>query len=285
MIPPFFLHRPTSVEEASGLLAEHGEEAKILAGGSELVLLFKMGLAATKHVIDIKAIAGINRIEFHEEARLLSVGALATHRMLETSDVVRKKFPILARMERSVANVRIRNVGTLAGNLCFAEPHADPGALLLALDASVVARSDRGERTLKMADFFVSDYQTALGPKEILTKIKIPRPADNFSGAYLRFCPGERPMAGVALILRRNDGVCQELRLALGCVEGKPIRIHEVEASVAGKALDEISARALEYGEKASLRCNPDRDIWGSVEYKRQIVKTLVSRGLKELCQ
>ncbi len=267
------------MEEASALLAEHGEEAKILAGGSELILLFKMGLAAAKHIIDIKGIAGIDRVEFLDEAKLLRVGALVTHRTLEISKVVREKFPILARMEQSVANVRIRNVGTLAGNLCFAEPHADPGALLLVLDASVVARSFRGERTLRIAEFFVDDYQTALRPKEILTEIKIPWPGDTFAGTYLRFCPGERPMAGVAMLLQRSDGVCRELRLALGCVEGKPARIREVEESVAGKTLDEISARALEFGEQASWRCSPTRDLWGSIEYKRQIIKTLVSRG------
>ena len=285
MISSFFLHKPSTLEEASSLLAKHGEEAKILAGGSELVLLFKMGLAKAKHVVDLKGLGGLDRIEFYSKRKVLRVGALVTHRMLETSSVVRQYYPIFAEMERQVANVRVRNLGTLGGNLCFAEPHADPGTLLLAYQAEVKARSPSGERTLRIDDFFVDYYQTDLREDEILTEVEIPLLGDNFCGTYRRFCPGERPTIGMALLIEWQDGICRDARLVLGCVGPKPIRAWEVEEAVRGEPAEEISAKALDAGERAASLVDPPPDVWGSTDYKRQIVKALVSRGLQDLCR
>jgi carbon-monoxide dehydrogenase medium subunit len=284
MISPFHLHRPTSIEQACSLLSQHGDEARILAGGSELILLLKMSLISAVHIVDIKGVAGLDRIEFEPRAQTLKIGGLVTHRSLEISPVVLEHFPLLAEMEQHVANVRVRNVGTLAGNLCFAEPHADPGTLLSAFDARIKVRSTRRERNLDIADFFVDYYQTALEQDEILTEIEIPKLSRNWSGTYLRFCPGERPSVAVALIVEWADGVCAGARFALGCVGPKPIRAKEIELALRGKRAGEISAGALEIGGEVALLCDPPPDIWGSVEYKRQIVKTLVSRGLRKLC-
>jgi carbon-monoxide dehydrogenase medium subunit len=285
MIAPFILHQAESLEQASSLLSEHGEEARVLAGGSELILLLKMGLAAAKHVVNIKTIPGLAHLDYQPNSRTLRVGALVTHRALEKSAVVREHFPLIVEMEKQLANVRIRNVGTLAGNLSFAEPHADPGALLLAYDARVKLSSLEGERTLGMGDFFVDYYQTALRSNELLTEIQIPKPGENCTATYVRFCPGERPMVGVAAFLEWKNGACEKARLALGCVGPTPMRITEVEEWMAGKSREEILAEAETLSGEAASASQPLEDICGSVEYKRQIVKTLVARSLSRLCQ
>lgn len=284
MISPFVLHRPSTLDHAVSLLAEFGEEARILAGGTELILLLKTGLASAKHLIDIKGIPELDRMEFDEKTGALRIGGAVTHRRVENSSVVREHFPVIAKMERQVANVRVRNIGTIGGNLSFADPHADPPTLLLAHEAKVKARGVGGEKRLEVGDFFLDYYQTALEPDEIITEIEVPKPNENTVAAYLRFCPGERSVVAVAILMEHRDGGCQNVRLALGCVGPKPIRAFEVEEGLKNKSLDEISAKALDIGEQAALLCDPARDIWGSVEYKRQIAKTLVCRGLQELC-
>lgn len=285
MISPFVLHQPESLPAALTLLAEHPGEARVLAGGSELILLLKMGLVATQHIVDIKRIPGLARLDYEPDSEILRIGALVTHRALEKSEGVRRHFPLIVEMEKQLANVRIRNVGTLGGNLSFAEPHADPGTLLLAYEARVKLHSLEGERVLGIGDFFVDFYETALTSTELLTEIDIPKPAENLRGAYLRFCPGERPIAGVAVFLAWKEGVCEKARLALGCVGPTPIRVAELEEWMRGRSMDEIMAEASGIGEKAARISQPLEDIGGSVEYKRQIVKTLVARSLSNVCR
>lgn len=285
MISPFTLHQPDSLEAACSLLSQYGEEAKILAGGSELLLLLKMGLTSPGHLIDIKGIPGLDSIHFDPNTQLLHIGALVTHRTLELSPAAREHFPLLVQMERQLASVRVRNVGSLAGNLCFAEPHADPGTLLLAYLARIKARSARGERTIECSDFFLDYYKTALEGDEILTGIEIPKVGENFLGTYLRFCPGERPTATVALLMEWKDGGCENLRLVMGCVGPTPIRAEEIEEGLGRRSAEEIMAKAEEAAKKAALLCDPLDDFWGSVDYKRQIVKSLILRALSQLCR
>jgi len=285
VISSFFLYQPNSLEDACRLLRQYGEEARILAGGSELILLLKLGLASPRHIIDIKRIPNLDRVEFDSTGRILQIGALATHRAVERSETVRKYFPQLVEMERQVANVRVRNIGTLGGNLCFAEPHADPGTLLFAYGAKVKVCSSRGQRVLELSSFFLDYYETALQQDEILTGIEISKLGENFTGTYLRLCPGERPTVAVALLIGWKDGMADDVRLALGCVGPTPIRAQEVEKSLSGRSAREILASALEAGDGAALLCDPVEDIWGSAEYKRQIVRVFVTRGLSELCK
>ncbi len=283
MISPFVLHQPDSLEAASSLLSRYGSDAKLLAGGSELILLFKLGLASAPHIIDLKKVRGLSGLEFDAERQVLRIGALVTHRWIEQSPVVRDHFPLLVEMERTLANVRIRNVGTLAGNLCFAEPHADPGTLLLAYGAKVRARSTRGERLLDLADFFVDYYCTALTEDEVVTTIEVTKLPLNFQAVYLRFCPAERPMANVAVGIGLNNGVAADVRLALGCVGTKPFRVSAVEESLLGKTAGEIAAESARVAGEAARLCDPLEDLWGSVEYKRQVVKALVMDGLSRV--
>jgi len=284
MITPFVLHQPRSLADALALLSEHNGETKILAGGSELLLLLKMGLIRANHIIDIKKIPGLDRVGYDPQAGTIHIGPLVTHRTLEKSEIVGRHFPLLAEMERDLANVRIRNVGTLAGNLCFAEPHADPAAVLAVYDAVVTLQSSERERRVAIKDFFTDYYETALEKNEMLTDIDIPKLPDNFRGSYLRFCPGEWPMVTVALAMRWADGACAEARLGLGCVGPRPIRVGEFEQTLRGKSGDELAAKADGLAGIAAQSCDPLADLWGSVEYKRQIVKNLVRDGLRSQC-
>ncbi|MGH7826028.1 MAG: FAD binding domain-containing protein, partial [Candidatus Binatia bacterium] len=244
MIESFFLHQPASLPAALSILAECPEDARVLAGGSELILLLKTGVASTKHVVNIKKIPGLGHLDYDPRSEILRIGALVTHRALEKSEVVRQHFPLIVEMERRLANVRIRNVGTLAGNIAFAEPHADPGTLLLAYDGTVRLRSLEGERTVKIGDFFVDYYETILRRNEILTEIEIPKLSETCKGEYVRFCPGERPIAGVAVFLEWKNGACTDARVALGCVGPKPIRATELEETLNGKSREDVLAEA-----------------------------------------
>jgi carbon-monoxide dehydrogenase medium subunit len=285
MLSPFVLHQPRSLPEALSVLSEHNGDSNILAGGSELLLLLKMNLISAKHIVDIKKIPGLHRLDLDPQGKTLHVGPLVTHRTLETSELINERFPLLAEMERDLANVRIRNVGTLAGNLCFAEPHADPGALLAAYDAVVTLSSAERERRVAIKDFFTDYYETALQKNELLTDIEIPKLADDFRGHYLRFCPGEWPMVTVALLTRWTGGTCAEARLGLGCVGPKPIRVTEFEEVTRGRSTEELVTKADEFGAIAARSCDPLADLWGSAEYKRQVVKNLVREGLRSQCQ
>jgi aerobic carbon-monoxide dehydrogenase medium subunit len=284
MIAPFVLHQPRSLAEVLALLSEHHGETKILAGGSELLLLLKMGLIKAEHIVDIKKIPGIDQLAYDSAVKTLQIGPLVTHRTLETSAPVQREFPLLAEMERELANVRIRNVGTLAGNLCFAEPHADPAAVLAVYEASVTLRSAEGERRVRINEFYTDYFETVLQKNELLTNIEVPKLADGFRGSYLRFCPGEWPMVTAAVLTRWADGACAEARLALGCVGPKPIRVGEFEEALQGKSADELAVKAPELAAIAARSCDPLADLWGSVEYKRQVVKNLVRDGLRGQC-
>jgi carbon-monoxide dehydrogenase medium subunit len=224
-------------------------------------------------------------LDYDANTKQLRIGALVTHRVLEKPETVRRHFPLIVEMEKQLANVRIRNVGTLAGNLSFAEPHADPGALLVAYNATVTLTGSGRERVLNLEHFFLDYYETALKSDELLVEITIPKPAENSRGAYLRFCPGERPMAGVAFLTEWTNEICAVARLVLGCVGPKPLRVAEAEAWMRGKSREETQAAAADLGAQAARIAQPLEDIWGSVEYKRQIVKTLVTRAITSALQ
>src|SRR5881409_4145805 len=174
MLRPFELSEPTSVAEASELLARHGDAARIYAGGTELILAMKEGFVHYEHLVNVKTIPGLAGVRL--DAGTLRLGAATSHRALERDPLVRQHFPAVARMEADVANVRVREVGTLGGNLCFAEPHADPGTLLLVLGARLFAAKRSSNREIPVEQFFVDAYETCLEPDEILTGVRVPLP-------------------------------------------------------------------------------------------------------------
>lgn len=280
MLRGFALDQPTTVAEACDLLGRYGETAKAYAGGTELLLVMKQDLGRYTHLVDLKKIDGLDAVT--DESGALRMGALATHRALEDSRVLRAHFPEVAAMEARVANVRVRNVGTLGGNLCFAEPHSDPGTLLLTLDAELrIGRRD-GERRMALDGFFRGPYETALEPDELLLEVVIPRSRNRSRACYEKFGYLERPSVGVAARLTLSDdgegvGAC---RIAVGSAGPMPVRVPSAEALLEGRDLDEVLRRADEAGRRAAAEADAISDLHGSADYKRHLVRVLLVRCL-----
>lgn len=280
MLRRFRLEEPGSVREVSELLGRFGESAKIYAGGTELLLAMKEGLIQYERLIDVKGVKGLNEVKSDNGA--ISIGALCTHRQLESSSVLQQKLPALVKLEQNVANVRVREVGTMGGNLCFAEPHADPGTLLMALGAKMVAEKASGKREIAAEEFFVDAYETCLDPDEVLTEIQVPIPGANSGAAYLKFGYLERPSVGVAVALTLNQGEKSlgDVRIAVGCAGPAPKRVVEAEAMLRGKSIAEATGAIAKAGEVAARAAQAISDLHGSQEYKEHIVGVLLKRSL-----
>lgn len=283
MLRPFQLHQADSVAGASALLKEYGEDAKAYCGGTELLLVMKAGFLRYNHLVDVKTIDGLKGIRYDSASNRLIIGATTTHREVELSPVVAEHVPILAEMERLVANVRVRSQGTIGGNLCFAEPHSDPATLLLVLEAELAVEGSGGQRTIAMGDFLVDAYETSLEPDEILTEIRVPKPPQGSGVAYKKFGIYERPTLGVAaMLVQDGNGVVQEARIAVGCVGPKPHRLPEAEERLKGATAADFEAKLQEAAEAASAAVDPVDDLHGSAEYKRHLVGVFVRRTVTE---
>jgi carbon-monoxide dehydrogenase medium subunit len=278
MLRRFRLEEPESVAEAAELLGRFGESAKVYAGGTELLLAMKEGLVQYERLINVKKLTGLSDVTSADGA--LVIGALCTHHQLENSPVLKDKLPALTKLEQNVANVRVRQVGTIGGNLCFAEPHADPGTLLIALGAKMIAEQSSSKREITAEDFFVDAYETALQADEVLTKIQVPIPAPNARSAYLKFGYLERPSVGVAVAFNLNGGV-SGVRIAVGCAGPAPRRVAEAEALLEGKSKDEALRHVAEAGAAAGRAAQAISDLHGSQEYKEHIVGVLLKRAFQ----
>jgi len=278
-LPPFRLHRPRSLEEAGELLDRHGDDAAVYCGGTELLLVLKLGLAAYPHLVDLKRIPELQLLE--QAGGTVRIGAAVTHRTLERSDLVRETIPALAEMERGVANLRVRNVGTLGGNLCFSDPHSDPATFLLASGAELVCRKGSERRTIGIGEFVRGPYETALAPGELLTEIRVPAPLPNTAIAHMKFSTHERPALTVTSLVRVEDGTLAEVRIAVGSVSTAPTRVPEAESILAGRRVDDREC-VREAGEVAGDAVEPFADANGSVEYKRNLVRVFVERCCAE---
>ncbi len=280
---PFALHDPTTVAEAVGLLAESGGDARLYAGGTELLLAMKAGVLDCAALVNVKTIPLLDEIGVEEG--YLVVGAAATHSAIEHSAVVLERLPLLAEVERCVANVRVRNVGTLAGNLCFADPHSDPATLLLALDAALTVAGPAGVRRVAIADLQVGPYETSLAEDELLVDARIPLPAASLRTAYLKFGHHHRPTLGVAAALDVQDGVIADARLALGCVGPVASRLTRSEDALRGERADALGEGAPALRESARLAAEDAAaidDLHGSAEYKEHLTGVFVERALLE---
>ena len=283
MLRPFRLEEPETVKEASESLAHYGDSAKVYAGGTELLLAMKEGLVHFECLVNVKKIPGLDGIT--QDNGSLRLGALSTHRQLEQSGTLQDKLPVLVEMERNVANLRVREVGTIGGNLTFAEPHADPGTLLLALDATVVAQKAGGSRDIPMNEFFVDAYEAAIEEDEVLTEIVVPLPGADAAVRYRKFGYLERPSAGVALHVMADEArkSVEDVRIAVGCVGPKSMRVEEAEAVLRGKSLDEAGQLMAEAGDIAGRAADAISDLHGSAEYKEHIVKVLLTRAFNDI--
>jgi carbon-monoxide dehydrogenase medium subunit len=281
MLRRFRLEEPQSVAEVSDLLGRFGDSAKVYAGGTELLLAMKEGLVRYERLINVKELKGLSEVA--TDNGTVRIGALCTHRQLETSPLLQQELPSVVQLEKNVANVRVREAGTIGGNLCFAEPHADPGTLLMALGAKMVAEKSSAKREIAAEDFFVDAYETSLAPDELLTQIGIPMPRASSRSAYLKFGYLERPSVGVALALTVNDGAVNDARIAVGCAGPAPRRVAEAEALLNGKSTEEATRNLLSAGAIAGRAAQAISDLHGSQEYKEHIVGVLLKRAFQSL--
>ena len=282
MIPAAFdYHRPATLEEAVGLLARYGEQAKVLSGGMSLLPMLKLRLASFAHLVDIGRIPGLEYIK--EEGGILKIGGATREFMLERSEVIRARFPILLDTARVIADPLVRNRATVGGNLAHGDPANDHPATMLALGASVVARGPKGERTIPVSQFFKGLFSTSLAPTEILVEIRIPTPPPNSGGAYLKL---ERKVgdfaaaaAAVQVTLGKSGGI-ERAGIGLTNAGTTPVEAAEAARYLVGKMPEEkVIAEAARLAAKAS---SPGADGRGSVEYKREMARVLVARALRK---
>ena len=277
-LPAFDLHRASSVEEATDLLGRYGDDAIPIAGGTELLLLLKLGFSAYGHLVDVRGIPELAGIRL--ENGFVEVGAAATHREIERSAVVQERIPALAEMERSVANIRVRTAGTLGGNLCFSDPHSDPATFLLAAGAeAVVRRGGEPSRVMPLQAFLRGPYETALEEGDLLISVRVPATLPGTGIAHRKLAFRERPAATVAVWVRAVEGSVEEARIAVGSVGPVAVRASEAESLlVGGASVEEVAGAAAE-------ACRAVEDADGSEEYKRQLIRVLVGRTLTEALQ
>jgi aerobic carbon-monoxide dehydrogenase medium subunit len=276
-LPPFALHRPTSAGEASQILDQMGDDAVVHAGGTELLLVMKLGFAEYAHLVDVKGIAALHRLEV--DGGTLTIGGAVTHREIERSPLVRDRFPALAEMESMVANVRVRTAGTLGGNLAFADPHSDPATFLLATGAEIVVVRGDATRTIPMDQFLRGPYETAIEPGELLAAVRIPLPAPGTVTLHRKMSFFERPAVTVTCAIRREGAEIVDARIAVGSVGVVPERMREAEAAMMGPAREGALDDAA---EAAASGCTPMEDRNGAEDYKRNLVRVLVRRTMLE---
>jgi carbon-monoxide dehydrogenase medium subunit len=279
MLGSLQLLQPTTVAEASNALRDFGERGKIYAGGAELLLLMRQGLLQTEVLIDVKTIEKLNRVDWDGTAA--RIGACVAHHTLEISPVVREHLPLFSFVESQVANIRVRNQGTLGGNLCFNDPHSDPGTVLLIHDASVTLGNHRGERQMPLDDFLLDVYTTALDPDELLLEVQIPPLPAGMQSAYLRLHRYQRPTLGVAAAVKTNGGVIEKSRLAVGCVGPKAQRLRDIEQKIQGVTCSEAAKIIAEQKNHVRQLLRPVDDLLGGSEYKLHMTCVLVARALE----
>lgn len=280
VLKPFELHRAGTVAEATGLLSEFGADAVPYCGGTELLLLMKLGLGAYDHLVDIKPIAELAGIDVRDGE--LRIGAAVTHRAIERSPDVVRGWPQLVAMERQVANIRVRATGTLGGNLAFADPHSDPATFLLVADADLVLGRGEDRRRVPMSAFVVGPWTTVLEPGELVVAIHVPPVPDGAGLAHLRFAFHERPAVTVSCLARITGGRLAEIRIAVGSVGLAPLRVPDAETRLLDlDAADPDPAALTVAGQAAATASDPIEDSNGSVDYKAHLVDVLVGRAVR----
>lgn len=267
-----------SVEDCLRALAAHGREAKLLAGGTDLLPQLKNGMLAPRYVVDLSRVTRLRTLDVHDGLR---VGAAVTARELELNQAVQTRYPALAESGALVGSVQVRNLATVGGNLCNAAPSADMAPPLLALEAEAVIAGPRGERRVPLSAFFADVRRTVLAPDELLLELVIPAPAPRSGGRYLRHTPRREldiAVVGVASQLSLSDGICARARIALAAVAPIPLRATAAEQALEGRPL---TAELIE--EAAGLAAEaarPISDQRGSAEFRRHLVRVLTRRTL-----
>jgi carbon-monoxide dehydrogenase medium subunit len=278
VIPRFALARPTSIAEAFDAWDAAAGDAAWYAGGTELLQVMKMGLARAGTLIDLKRLPELHGVALDDGT--LVIGAGTTHREIEYSDLVRRELPALAALEAHVANVRVRNQGTLGGNLAFAEPHSDPATFLLACGATVTLASTRGERSLPMKDFLVGPFTTAREADELLVSIRVARAAPGEGRGYAKAKFRERPAVSVGVSLRVEAGRVGAATVAVGSMTEAPVLVPEAAGALVGAhASAEGIDAALTEARPHVQAIEAEDDLDGSADYKQHLAGVLLGRA------
>ena len=280
MIPGSFEYfAPTALDEALSLLQEHGDDAKVLAGGHSLIPTMKLRLAEPAVIIDIGRIGALRGISV--SGGELVIGALMTHHELESSELVQQQVPLLAQTASEIGDVQVRNKGTIGGSLAHADPAADWPASILALDADLQIAGPNGERTVKATDFFQGLYETDLGDDEILTAIHVSIPDVDTKGTYLKLhqVASGFALTGVAVVLTKSGDTCQSVAVGITGVSDAPYRASGVESALTGAALtaDNIAAAAA----RAADGITALEDIHASEAYRQNLAQVYTRRAIE----
>jgi len=274
----FHYHRAGSLAEASTMLAQLGDEAKLLAGGQSLIPLMKLRFANPAHLVDLNFISGLSYIK--EESGALRFGAMTRHAEIEQSAVA-AKIPIIHDCAAGIADVQIRNRGTIGGSLAEADPSGDWATVLLTLDAEVRATSARGTRTIPLPDFITDAYTTALAHDELVSDVIVKIPPKGSAGAFLAFkrTAPVYPSASVAVQLTMEGDICKDAVIRLGCVGLGAIKANDAESALRGKPITGKSLIAA--ADAARAAADPQTDMRGSADYKRTLVAALTKRAIE----
>jgi aerobic carbon-monoxide dehydrogenase medium subunit len=270
--------RPTELEEALDLLAEHGDGAKVLAGGQSLLLLVRERFVEPEVLVGLSGIESLGRLEVDDEAR---IGAMVTHATVERDPRIVERWGVLAAAEAAVSTIQIRNRGTLCGNVAHAFPTADPPAALIASDARVRLASRGGEREVRAEDFFVGPLETVARPDELVTSVVLPPPPDGARGAYLKYAvrPLDFAIVGVAVrLVRDSGGAVTDARIGLNGAANRPLRAVEAERALVGKV--PTTELLFEAAEVAARHAEPLDEVDGSAAYRRRCVAVYTRRAL-----
>ena len=280
---PFEYRTPKNLKEVHASLKEFGTDAKLISGGTALVIMMKQRLVRPSCLVSLRSVRGLNGIEVKDGG--LSIGGLATHRDVETSSLVRRRLPVLSETYHHVATIRVRNTASVGGGLAHADPNQDPPPTLIALGATVKATSANGSRVIPLDEFFTDYYETVLNPDEIITEVFVPKLPPNSGSAYLKFLPRTADdyatvSAAAVLTLDKSKKKISDVRIALGSVGTTPIRAKDAEALLRGQPVKPEAFR--EAAEKAKEAVDPVTDFRGSAGYKKEMAGVFVRRALEK---
>ena len=280
-IRAFDLLQPRSLDEAVEMLARHGDDARPIGGGTTLVILMKQRVLQYPYLVDLQTIPGLSGIT--QEADAVRIGALTTHRTIETSPLIKQHLPALAEAFSHIGNVRVRQTASIGGNLAHADYRLDPPPPLLIYGSEVTVAGSNGRRTVPLKDFFCGMYETVLEPDELLVDIKVPTPPAGCRSAYLRYSTlsaNDWPCLGVAALLTKNGDRCSELRLAVGGVGATPISLSGLEFCRDQVLDDDIIGRVADLVDE---QIAPFSDLRGSEWYKRRMAQLFVKKAIAQL--
>jgi aerobic carbon-monoxide dehydrogenase medium subunit len=273
---------PDSIAEASEMLSAHADNCRLLAGGTALMLALRQRMIAPTHIISLNRLRDLRGITYDRTSGL-RIGALTRHAELAASPLARQHFPMLADMASRLANPQVRNQGTLGGNLCYADPATDPASCLVALGAEIVLSSKSSARILKVEDFVLDFFATALGPDELVSEIRVPPSSFNlgYHARFLRTAAEHRPLVNLAVAMTTQDKTCVDVRMVAGASTAKPTRLRKAEDYLKGKSM--TSRVAADAAEIAASEIEPISDNRGSGEFRREMLQVVARRTLEQL--